>query len=126
MSQDPWRILLGFTVSIFVGHLIVALANAAMWSHAKKNVPGLTVFPKAGSLTWLLGMVERALYTGAFMLHAWEWVAVWLAAKAVAQWQAEKQRERPSDNIWLIGNALSIVCAFFGAWIALGARPTSQ
>ncbi len=77
-----------------------------------------------GSLTLPLGIVERASYTAAFILGTPEWIAVWLAMKVAVGWSAAQERKSPSDNLYLIGNALSIMFGLIGAWIALGQLPS--
>jgi hypothetical protein len=121
------RILGGFLASVILGDLVIRPLNKWMWDYAGAHHPDLksektTTFPpRKGDFTPLLGMVERFLYTAALMLGLWEWIPIWLTAKSVAQWKGD--RTRPSDNIWLIGNALSIVFAYIGACIALGVVP---
>lgn len=104
-----------------------------LWPHAAK-MHGYKW--EGAALTWLVGMVERFTFTAALIIpSAWQWIGVWLAMKAIVRWQSvpstgeaggkEKfpSKQRDSDNIWLIGTALSVVIGFVGAWIALGHLP---
>jgi hypothetical protein len=70
-------------------------------------------------LTLPLGILERILYTGVFILGTPSWVAVWLGVKVAVQWDRWKGEDRATYNVFLIGNAMSIIFGFIGAWIAL-------
>jgi len=52
-----------------------------------------------------------------------EWIAVWLAMKVAVSWTRWDAGERATYNLFLIGNALSVIFGFIGAWIALGKLP---
>src|SRR5438477_6140715 len=116
----PWlRSSIGFLVSVVVGQLALwLLIEKILWPRicAAHNLPA----KRTGSLTWLLGMTERFLYTGALIIGAPQWIGIWLAMKVAIGWRTAQKRESPSDNLWLIGTALSVVFGFCGAWIALG------
>lgn len=88
------------------------------------------------ALTWVVGLIERFTFTAALIIPgAWQWIGVWLAMKVIVRWQSVPSKgedggegrlpskKRDSDNIWLIGTALSVLFGFAGAWIALGHLP---
>ena len=119
------RVILGFGISVVLGHFVLwALIDKALWPHMVRvhRIEGR----KSGSLTWLLGMTERFLYTGAFILGYPQWVGVWLAIKVAVGWRTMQKRESPSDNLWLIGTALSLVFGFLGACFALCRCPLAM
>jgi hypothetical protein len=115
------RIILGFAVSIFGGHLVIStIVEKRLWPKTKPD------YEPGGIKRWT-GMLERTLYTGALMWGAPQWVAVWLATKAIVRWQRPRKPPEPplAYDIWLIGSGLSILFGFIGAWIALGKLPPS-
>jgi hypothetical protein len=121
------QITLGFAVSMIGGHFIVLLVvDKCLWPYAARK-HGYDYRSQKAHLTWLLGIVERFLYTGALLIGglrggAWQAVGGLLAIKVAVRWQRSKEEKqlRDSDNIWLIGTALSVLFGFIGAWIALG------
>ena len=118
-----WNIILGFFVSTIGGALVLwPLIDKVAWPYIKKHNPEVRDKPP-GSLTVSLGIVERASYATALILGVPEWIAVWLAMKVAVGWRASQTRQGPSDNLYLIGNILSIMFGLIGAWIALGELP---
>jgi len=67
----------------------------------------------------LLGTCEALLYPTAFLVGQPEFVGVWLAVKVAGQWNywTGDYRGRTRFNMFLIGNALSIIVAFLLARI---------
>ena len=79
----------------------------------------------------VVGLVERTLYTTAFLLAFPEFIAVWLALKVAGQWErwkqdwsskgrsdelkAKKDTSRAMYSGYLLGNALSIAFGVTGA-----------
>ena len=117
-----WRVILGFFVSTIVGAFSLwLLIDKITWPYISKkyDIQG----KKFGNLTTPLGIIERASYTTALILVLPEWIAVWLAMKVAVGWGIHQKRESPSDNLYLIGNLLSIMFGFIGAWIAVGQLP---
>ena len=113
----------GFAVSVLVGHIFLwLLVEKFLWPYTARQ-HGFEVRPT--SLSGVVGMVERLLYTSALVVGAKEWIGVWLAIKVVARWQtSEDAKKMPgSDNIWLVGTGLSVLFGFIGAWVALGKLP---
>lgn len=119
-----WRYLLGFGVSIIVGDLVVRLLVRRMWLYVSthSDMPREPYAKQAGSLSLPLGMLERGLYTGALMIGVWQLIGAWLVLKTAAKWKKIGEF-RGADNVWLIGNGLSLAFGFVGAWIALGHVP---
>ena len=119
--MDIERVLIGMTVSSIGGALVLwVLIDKLAWGYLGKKGIG----PKPpGVLTIPLGIVERVLYTAAFVLGAPSWIGIWLAVKVAVQWDRWKGAERATYNVFLIGSALSILFGFIGSWIALGGTP---
>lgn len=121
-DMEHWlRVTSGFVVSMFVGHLVLwLLVDKVLWRRigGKPHEPG-----DVPPLTALVGITERALYSASLLLGAPQWIGIWLALKVAVGWHSSSKRQSPSDNLWLIGTALSLAIAFVGAWIAGGKLP---
>ena len=121
--MEIWRIGFGFFVSTLGGAFVLwLLIDKAAWSYLSRNQNIRRKPP--GTLTLPLGIVERGLYTVAVIIGAPEWIAVWLAVKVAVAWSRWQGEERATYNVFLIGNALSVMFGFIGAWIALGHLPS--
>lgn len=108
------RIIFGFFISTFRGAFVLwFLIDKVAWSYIakKQNIPG----KPSDVLTLPLGIVERTLYTAVLIIGVPEWIAVW------SRWQGE---ERVTYNVFLIGNALSVMFGLIVVWIALGKLPS--
>ena len=120
------RFTLGLVFSVVGGQIVLwPLIEKCLYGHraAKKFEFNLE---KKSRLSWLVGMIERLLYTGALVFGVKEWIGVWLAIKIAARWQSKGEKEtekQDSDNIWLIGTGLSVLFGWVGACIALWHRP---
>jgi hypothetical protein len=120
-SLDANRVVIGFLVSSLGGAIVLwLLIDKCAWPYLEKH--GVSKKGK-GALTLPLGICERVSYTAAFLLGIPTWIGVWLAIKVAAQWNRWTDEERATYNVFLIGNLLSIVFGFLGAWIALGQLP---
>jgi hypothetical protein len=120
------RIFLGFVVNLGAGQFVMWLiVEKCMWPYVIKHN---NAKHNKHALSWLVGLVERALYMTAFMVGAWQWAGAWLALKAVVRWRAvsdaHSEAGTGADNIWLIGSGLSLLIAFLGTWITLGYLPS--
>lgn len=112
----------GFFVSVFIGSFVLWLViEKYAWPQLTKKENTSSKPP--GALSWLLGIIERILYTFAFIINAHEWVAVWLTLKVAVGWTRWQKGDRSSYNIFLIGSGLSILFGLLGAWIILGHIP---
>jgi hypothetical protein len=109
-----------------IGYLISTLGGAViLWLVIDKlgcwYITGKAKKRSDKPLTLPLGIIERILYTTAFIIGAEEWIAVWLALKVLSVLiNKGKESERNRFNLLLIGNALSIIFGFIGAWISFG------
>ena len=124
--MDIKQIILGFSVSMFGGALILWLVvDKILWGYlVRKEIVKSKRELNLAFLTPLLGIIERSLYTTALIIKAPEWVAVWLAMKVAVTWHQWQGKERAPYNVFLIGNALSVIFGLVGAWIALGHLPS--
>jgi len=114
-------LMIGYAISTSGGALVLwLLIDKMAWGYlVKKGIPGKS----PGSLTWLVGIVERLMYTTVFIVNQPAFVAVWLALKVASQWKRWEDKERPTYDVFLIGNALSLIIAYLGAWVAMGDVP---
>jgi hypothetical protein len=118
------RIALGYVFSIIVGHFVIGPYIKWLWRYLAKHGHEVTerhTNPR-GALSLPLGILERGIYTGALMIGMWQLIGAWLLLKVAARWK-ETTKYRGADNVWLIGNGLSLVFGFLGACIALGHLP---
>jgi hypothetical protein len=121
------RVIAGFAFSILVGHLVLwSLIEKTLWPYVAKHHPPDPEHHKS-RLSWLVGLVERTVYTGALMApgSGIQLVAGFLALKVASRWHTSSgpRSTVDSDNIWMIGTILSLLFGFAGAWIALGHMP---
>jgi len=117
-------IVAGYAISMFGGAIVLWLTiDKCTWGYlAKKGIPG----KKPGILTVPVGIVERLLYTTAFLVNQPGFFAVWLALKVASQWKRWGGDERATYNVFLIGSGLSLIMAFLGAWVAAGHIPLTK
>lgn len=131
-SLSICRVLIGFAVSAIGGLVIGPIVNR-MWHFISDKqgkdkdgneikLPSEFLKPR-GALSVPLGAVERTLYTAAIIVCATQVIGLWFVLKVAAKWK-NLTNYRGADNIWLIGNALSLLFGFIGAWIALGHIPS--
>jgi len=119
------RIVAGYAISMFWGAIVLWLIiDKYTWGYlAKKDITG----KKPGILSVPAGVVERLLYTTAFLVNQPGFIAVWLALKVASQWERwKKVDERATYNVFLIGSGLSLIMAFLGAWVAAGHIPLTK
>jgi len=126
-EMNVWRMLAGFGFSILVGHIVLwSLIEKTLWPYVQKHHPPDPTHHKA-RLSWLVGVLERAIYTGALMVpgSGIQLIAGFLAVKVAARWHGSSgpRATVDSDNIWIIGTWLSVLFGALGAWIALGHVP---
>ena len=120
--MEVCNIVLGFLFSTIGGAIVLwVLIDKLTWPYVKKTSKFEGKPPNV--LTTPLGIIERILYTGAIIIGVPEWIAVWLAIKVAVAWRGWEGEERVNYNVFLIGNALSILFGFIGAWIVMGKLP---
>ncbi len=122
------RVIAGFAFSILLGHIVLwSLIEKCLWPYVRRNHPPDADHHKS-RLSWLVGILERAIYTGALMMpgSGIQLIAGFLAVKVAARWHGSSgpRATVDSDNIWIIGTWLSVLFGALGAWIALGHLPT--
>jgi hypothetical protein len=121
----PNNVILGYLFSLLGGHLATQATVNLMY----KKLPG-SPDERVPWMPPIIGFLERILYTAAWVANKEPFVAVWLAFKGVAQWTgwnegrevgqgADKKKipGRAIFNIFLIGNALSLLFAVTGGEI---------
>ena len=127
--MDPKTVLIGLAFATFGGAIVITLiVDFCLWKYArgqwKKQGKQVDEYEgKFWPLSLLLGILERAIYMGAFLMGNLTLVGGWLVLKAAAGWGGWR-KEGGMYNIFLIGNSLSIIFGFLGAWIAKGSLPT--
>ncbi len=125
--MNVWRMVAGFGFSVLVGHIILwSLIEKTLWPYVRRHHPPDPSHQKA-RLSWLVGLLERAIYTGALMVpgSGIQLIAGFLAVKVAARWHGSSgpRATVDSDNIWIIGTWMSVLFGALGAWIALGHVP---
>lgn len=121
------RVIAGFAFSILVGHIVLwSLIERCLWPYVRKSHPPDPDHHKS-RLSWMVGILERAFYTGALMVpgSGIQLIAGFLAVKVAARWHGSSgpRATADSDNIWIIGTWLSVLFGVVGAWIAMGHIP---
>jgi hypothetical protein len=124
---NAFQVIAGFAFSIGIGHIVLWwLIEKTLWPYVRKHHPPDPDHHKS-RLSWLVGMLERTVYTGAFLLpgSGIQLVAGFLALKVASRWHSSSgpRSSVDSDNIWMIGSTLSVLFGLLGAWIALGHLP---
>jgi hypothetical protein len=116
------RVIWGLGVAtVGAAGVLWLLIDQLAWGYLeRKNVKGKG---KGKAFTMPLGVVERLLYVAAIIAGEGSWVGVWLGAKVAVSWRRWSEADRAIYNVFLIGNALSILFAVLGAWIVLGHFP---
>jgi hypothetical protein len=121
------RLIVGFAFSIVVGHFVLwSLIEKTLWPYVRRHHPPDPNHHKS-RLSWMVGVLERGIYTGAFLLPGTgiQLVAGFLALKVASRWHSSSgpRSTVDSDNIWMIGSCLSVLFGLAGAWIVLGHMP---
>ena len=114
-----WYIfVLGYGFSLVVGHYITKKNVDRLWKTIGSD-------DSINRNTWhpaFIGTIERVMYTSCVLLGWQNFIAVWLALKAVPQWRlwtecTKDLHGRAIFNIFLIGNALSVIYGVAGGLI---------
>ncbi len=122
--METLRFIIGYVISTLGGALVLwVLIDRMAWGYlGKKGIPK----KPPGVLTLPMGILERFMYTTVLVIDQPAFIAVWLGLKVASQWKRWEDTERGTYNVFLMGTALSLIIAFFGAWIALGHLPLLQ
>jgi hypothetical protein len=125
--MNALRMVAGFAFSIVVGHFVLwSLIEKTLWPYVRKHHPPDPNHHKS-RLSWMVGVLERGIYTGAFLLPGTgiQLIAGFLALKVASRWHSTSGPRSmvDSDNIWMIGSCLSVLFGLAGAWIVLGHMP---
>jgi len=113
-----YNVIIGLLIATLLGHIFIWLI-IDKWLRCKN--PRTSKF----AFAWMLGIIERILYFIAFLIQAPQWIAFWITAKIAITWhpglvnKMGHSIEKDSYNIFMIGNGLSVLFAFLGAWVAL-------
>lgn len=117
--MDITAVILGYLFSALIGAIVLwVLIEKLGWSYLEKHeVPA----KEPGLLTLPMGIVERLLFTTAFLVGTPSIIGFWVALKVAVQWDRwSTKRQRGTYNLFLIGTALSILFGYLGACIAAG------
>jgi hypothetical protein len=128
--------ILGYAFALVVGGIMVKNVVDVLWERlAPGGAKNLQLRPN-GWQTQALGHVERVLYVALFQAHYGLLVGLWLAIKMIGKWTrwsegGDQNAQKPSGqaifNIFLLGNALSMLYAFLGfkltQWVSAGRTP---
>lgn len=112
-------VISGYLFSTLIGAIVLwVLVEKLGWSYLKKHdVPA----KEPGLLTLPMGIVERLLFTTAFLVGTPSIIGIWVALKVAVQWDRwSTKSQRGTYNLFLIGTALSILFGYLGACIAVG------
>ena len=124
MPYTPWYAsVIGYGFSVFAEAILVKSLVETLWdciaphsSNSPQNRPHL----------WqgdALARIEGVLYVALLQLGLGNLIGVWLVLKVAGQWKrwmddGDEQTQRPDGrsvfNIFLIGNALSVLYSFVG------------
>jgi len=117
-----------FVFGILVSTLGGLVANCVildwwLWPYYEKKCGedkgGLT-FKTSRLIVRILGFFERALYTISIIMGWPQWIAVWLTLKITVAWSGWKTDIHRKYNLFLIGNAISIIFGIVGAYCIKG------
>lgn len=110
----PLNLLIGYSVSIILGGLVIEWAMKLVRSHSEVLRKEKINAKRDMYLVRILGLLERILYTTCIVVEEPAGIAAWLAIKVLTRWAGEEHRwaNISEANIYLIGNLLTVI---FGA-----------
>ena len=124
MSDTPWYApVIGYGFSVFAEAILVKSLVETLWNCI---VPQSSSSPQNRPQLWqgdALARIEGVLYVAFLQLGLGGLIGVWLILKVVGQWKrwmddGDEKTQRPDGrsvfNIFLIGNALSVLYSFVG------------
>ena len=132
MSYTPWYApVIGYGFSVFAEAILVKSLVETLWDCI---APESSTTPKNRPQMWqgdALARIEGVLYVALLQLGLGSLIGVWLILKVGGHWKrwmddGDEQTKRPDGrsvfNIFLIGNAMSVLYSFVGfkliEWIA--------
>jgi hypothetical protein len=125
--KDFWSYFFGYIFACGGSFIFIRIIYNELWKEIKEESAD-----RDHSLhLWygqVIGIVEGIMYVTAFLLDKWEFIGIWLAFKVVGRWERSRiefQQKKKRGilgklethaiySIFTIGNALSLVYAFFG------------
>jgi len=133
--DENLNLVAGYLYSIGIGHIMIYFlakrmhlsiqSDPDLQTHVEDEV--IQFNKKWNRHPQFVGMIERALYTTAFIQGGSEFIGFWIALKAAGRWQIWKDTSfvghgwtkglqgRLVFNLFLISNGFSIAYAFIGA-----------
>ena len=115
--------LIGYGFSVLAEAILVKSIVESLW---ESITPGGEVVRKGRPLSWqgdVLARLEGVLYVACLQLGLAYFIGLWISLKVAGQWRrwtdpGDEQTGRPSGstvfNIFMIGNALSVLYALVG------------
>ncbi len=114
-----WHYVIGYAFSLIAGSLLIGIVINRAWDE----------FPISRPYSWhpaAIGLLERSLFTSAYLLDQGEFIAVWLAIKAAGQWNRWAEDVKDSNgkvlvpgrsiyNVFILGAGLSVIYGVVGA-----------
>jgi len=116
-------LILGYGVINVGGGVVLFVLIEWLWKrfYEKRHIPEKKLEDRDSVLTFLVGCVERTLYTLALCFGLWQWIGFWIGIKVAIRWPNKSgSAYGPADNIWLLGTALSLLLGLLAARIVLG------
>ena len=124
MMEDVqwWCIFVGYSFSIIPSSFFIkrfsTLAYQKVGTYDPQKIEKLNLKIPDPYFRWtsfLVGILERIIYTTSVLTGLLSFIPVWLALKAISQWiNWEIENGRAMFNIFLIGTGLSIFYGTFG------------
>ena len=124
MSYAPWYApVIGYGFAVFAEAILVKSLVETLWDCI---VPPSSSSPQSRPLFWqgdALARIEGVLYVAFLQLGIGSLIGVWLILKVAGHWKrwlddGDEKTQRPDGrtvfNIFLIGNALSVIYSVVG------------
>jgi hypothetical protein len=116
--------LIGYSFSVLLGGWLISIFSRNSWVAIEGLVELNRIYFRSGS--YLVGILERLIYTSSIVFGVKEFIAVWLAVKIASQWKAyegsesdraSQHKARALFNVYLLGTGLSLLYGALGAQI---------
>lgn len=118
-----FRVIVGFVFANAIFGYLLYLVIESLWHRyfVRRPKESDKKTHRQPLLTFLVGYVERLMYALAICIGAWQWIGFWIGVKVAIRWRnKDSQPDGSSDNIWLLGTSLSLLCSYVCAGLALG------